>query len=140
MDKVYLMYSVARFFYKKKITIISVIIRALMRLIFSCDIPYKAIIGKGTEFPHYALGVVIHPGAEIGNNCNIKQNVTIGGKSEILVVPKIGNNVLIGANAVIIGPVVIGDNVQIGAGAVVTNSIPSNSVAVGVPARVIKKC
>lgn len=49
----------------------------------------------------------------------------------------IGNNVYIGQNAMILRGITIGDNVLIGAGAVVTKDIPSNSVAVGVPARVI---
>ena len=50
----------------------------------------------------------------------------------------IGNNVHIGVNAIILPNVTIGDNVIIGAGAVVTKDIPSNSVAVGVPAKRIK--
>ena len=50
----------------------------------------------------------------------------------------IGDNVYIGNNVIILPGVSIGDNVIIGAGAIVTKSIPSNSVAVGVPARVIK--
>lgn len=51
---------------------------------------------------------------------------------------KIGNNVHIGWDAIIMPNVTIGDNCIIGAGAVVTKDIPSNSVAVGVPARVIE--
>ena len=50
----------------------------------------------------------------------------------------IGNDVYIGARSTIMGGVTIGDKVIIGTGAVVTHDIPSNSVAVGVPARVIK--
>ena len=50
----------------------------------------------------------------------------------------IGNNVSIGTNALIMPGVTIGDNCIVGAGAVVTKSIPSNSVAVGVPAKVIE--
>lgn len=50
----------------------------------------------------------------------------------------VGNNVYIGTNAIILPGVTIGNNVVIGAGAVVTKDIPDNSVAVGVPARVIK--
>ena len=50
----------------------------------------------------------------------------------------IGNNVHIGINSIIMPNVTIGDNVVIGAGAVVTKNIPSNSVAVGVPAKVIE--
>lgn len=50
---------------------------------------------------------------------------------------KIGNNVWMGENVTILKGVTIGDNVIIGLGSVVTKDIPSNSIAVGVPARVI---
>lgn len=50
---------------------------------------------------------------------------------------KIGNNVWLGENVTILKNVTIGDNVIIGAGSIVTKSIPSNSVAVGSPAKVI---
>ncbi|ANQ47955.1 sugar O-acetyltransferase [Flammeovirga yaeyamensis] len=51
---------------------------------------------------------------------------------------KIGNRVWIGGNVVILPGVTIGDNVTIGAGSVVTKDIPSNTVAVGNPCKVIK--
>lgn len=57
------------------------------------------------------------------------------------IIPKpitIGKNVWIGANATILGGVNIGDNSIIAAGAVVTKDIPANSVAGGIPAKVIK--
>lgn len=50
----------------------------------------------------------------------------------------VGNDVYIGNNVIILPGVTIGNNVVIGAGAVVSKDIPDNSVAVGVPARVIK--
>ena len=50
----------------------------------------------------------------------------------------IGNNVHVGVNSIIMPGVTIGNNVIIGCGAVVTKNIPDNSVAVGVPARVIE--
>lgn len=50
----------------------------------------------------------------------------------------IGNDVFIGMNSLILPGVTIGSNVVIGAGSVVTRDIPSNSVAAGVPAKVIK--
>lgn len=50
----------------------------------------------------------------------------------------VGDNVYIGNNVIILPGVIIGNNVIIGAGAVVAKDIPDNSVAVGVPARVIK--
>lgn len=49
----------------------------------------------------------------------------------------IGSNVFIGAGAIILPGVLIGDNVIIGAGSVVAQTIPSNSVAVGSPAKVV---
>lgn len=50
---------------------------------------------------------------------------------------KIGNNVWLGENVTILKGVTIGDNVIIGLGSVVTRDIPSNSVAVGIPAKVV---
>jgi acetyltransferase-like isoleucine patch superfamily enzyme len=51
---------------------------------------------------------------------------------------RIGNNVWIGMNTVVLPGIEIGDNVAIGANAVVNQNIPSNSIAVGNPCRVIK--
>lgn len=51
----------------------------------------------------------------------------------------IGNNCWIGAKVTVLAGVGIGDNCVIGAGSVVTHDIPSNSVAVGSPAKVVKK-
>ena len=50
----------------------------------------------------------------------------------------VGNNVHIGTNSIIMPGVTIGDNVVVGCGAIVTHNIPDNSIAVGVPARVIE--
>lgn len=50
----------------------------------------------------------------------------------------VGDNVFIGYQALIMPGVTIGSNVVIGARAVVTKDIPDNSVAVGIPARVVK--
>ncbi len=51
----------------------------------------------------------------------------------------IGDRVWIGNNASILGGVTIGSGSIIGAGSVVTHDIPENSIAAGVPARVIKQ-
>lgn len=50
----------------------------------------------------------------------------------------LGNNVYVGNDVMFLPGAVVGDNVVIGAGAVVSGKIPDNSVAAGVPARVIK--
>jgi acetyltransferase-like isoleucine patch superfamily enzyme len=51
---------------------------------------------------------------------------------------KIGNNCWIGASSIILAGVTIGDGCVIAAGSVVTRSVPANSIAAGVPAKVIK--
>lgn len=51
----------------------------------------------------------------------------------------IGKNCWLGAGVIVVPGVTIGDNSVIGAGAVVTKDIPANVVAVGTPARVLRK-
>lgn len=50
----------------------------------------------------------------------------------------VGSNVYFGDGCIVMPGVTVGDNVIVGAGSIVTRDIPSNSLAVGVPARVIK--
>ncbi len=97
-------------------------------------------IGKRFFIDH-GTGVVIGETAVIGDDVTIYQGVTLGGtgKDTGKRHPTIGNNVMIGAGAKILGPINIGDNTKVAAGAVVLNDIPSNSTAVGVPAKVVKR-
>lgn len=91
-------------------------------------------------------------GVRIGDNTRIACHTVIVSSSHVFDDPTrdihvqgitaqgitIGNDVWIGAGARIVDGVTIGDHAVIGAGAVVTKDIPSNAVAVGVPARVIR--
>lgn len=97
------------------------------------------IIGEGSYFPH-AFSTIVHA-KSIGRNFSCRQCTTIGNKIDGRndLVPTIGDNVTIGANVVIIGDIKIGNNVVIGAGSVVVKDIPDNCIAVGNPARVIRK-
>lgn len=81
----------------------------------------------------HVVGIVIGPGAVIGDHCRMYQNVTIGQKDGKF--PRIGNHVTIFPGAVIIGDIKIGDYAVIGANAVVTNDVPEGATAVGIPAR-----
>lgn len=103
-------------------------------VVTGADIPLNSRLGLGLLLPH-PNGIVIHPAADIGVNCLILQQVTIGtdGSSQV---PRIGNRVDIGAGAKILGGVVIGDHALIGANAVVVRDVPAWHVAVGVPATV----
>ncbi|MGN6367667.1 MAG: serine acetyltransferase [Phycisphaerae bacterium] len=102
----------------------------------ACDVPPVLQAGGGLIFPH-PNGIIIHPNAQIGVNCMIFQQVTIGGREEKPGSPRIGGHVDIGAGAKILGGIVIGDHARIGANAVVLQDVPAGAVAVGVPARII---
>lgn len=92
-------------------------------------------IGGGLYLGH-GNGVVINPTSIIGKNVTLSQFLSIGSnKGEAAV---IGDNVYIAPHVSIIENVKIGENSTIGAGTVVNKDIPSNSIAVGVPAKVIK--
>lgn len=138
MDIVYKFYKTEHFFYRIHMLPIAILIRAFMRIVFACDILYKAEIGKNTCFPYDGLGVVIHPDVKIGENCHINQNITTGGKSNLEVLPAIGDNVTLGAGSIILGNIVIGNNATVGAGAVVVKDVPDNATVAGVPAVIIK--
>lgn len=103
------------------------------------ELPCEAKIGKNFRIDHQC-GIVISGYAEFGDNCIIRNGVTVGLKNiETPIAPRIGNNVDIGAGAKILGDITIGDNVKIGANAVVLTDVPSDSLAVGIPARIITK-
>ena len=103
----------------------------MLRIIYSCDIPRHAKIAKSVSFQHRALGVVIHPDAEIGENCFIQHHVTIGVNKGTKGVPKIGANVFIGPYAMILGDIKIGDNATIGAGTLVMKDIEAGATYTG---------
>ncbi len=99
-----------------------------------------AKIGKGLFIDH-GSGVVIGETAEIGDNCTLYQGVTLGGTGKDIGKrhPTLGNNVMVGAGAKILGPFKVGDNCKIAANAVVLSEVPTDSTAVGIPARVVKR-
>jgi serine O-acetyltransferase len=98
------------------------------------DIPLNCRLGGGLLLPH-PNGVVIHPDAEIGPNCLLFQQVTIGVSKGG--VPRLEGHVDVGAGAKILGAVTIGSHAKIGANAVVVSDVPSGATAVGVPAKIV---
>ncbi len=104
------------------------------------EIHPAAKIGKGFFIDH-GMGVVIGETSEVGENCLLYQGVTLGGtgKEKGKRHPTLCNNIVVGAGTKILGAITIGDNVKIGANSVVLDSVPKNSIVVGVPGRVIKK-
>ena len=129
----------AHFLYKHKMFFIARFISQISRMLTGIEIHPGAKIGKGLFIDH-GMGIVIGETAEIGDNCTIYQNVTLGGtgKDKGKRHPTIGNNVLIGSGAKVLGPFTVGNNSKIAANAVVLSEVPENSTCVGVPARIVR--
>jgi len=96
--------------------------------------------GPGLRIAHRGT-IVVNGKCKIGKNCTINAGVNIGIKAgSPNEVPTIGNNVYIGPGAKIFGKITIADGCAIGANAVVCKDIlDPNSIAVGIPAKVIGK-
>ncbi len=78
--------------------------------------------------------------ATLGPNVNVGAGtITCNYDGERKHPTTIGANAFIGSDTMLVAPVIIGDNARTGAGAVVTRNVPENSLAVGMPARVIRK-
>lgn len=117
---------------------------------FRCDYGEQISIGK-RFFANFNLTVLDEAPVTFGDDCFIGPNVSIytachstdpierNSRQEWAEPVNIGHNVWIGGSVTILPGVTIGNNVTIGAGSVVTRDIPSNSVAVGNPCKVIKR-
>ncbi|MEM3374171.1 MAG: serine O-acetyltransferase EpsC [Candidatus Woesearchaeota archaeon] len=126
--------------YKLNVPFLPRLISQFMRFLTGIEIHPGAKIGKGFFIDH-GMGVVIGETVEIGNNCVLFHNVTLGGTGKHLGKrhPTIGNNVLIGTGAILLGPITIGDNVKIGANTfIIEHDVPSNSTVVGIPGKIVK--
>lgn len=75
----------------------------------------------------------------LSSSHNIKSGIPVQKSGKSLASVTIGSDVWIGANATILAGVTIGDRAVIGAGAVVTTAIPADCIAVGAPARVVRR-
>ena len=117
---------------------------------FYCDYGKHIRVGK-RFFANFHFTVLDEAPVTIGDNAFIGPNVSIytachstepserNTRMEWAKPVRIGNNCWIGGSVTILPGVSIGNNCTIGAGSVVVHDIPDNSIAVGNPARVVKR-
>jgi serine O-acetyltransferase len=107
-----------------------------VRSFYGIEIFASARIGRRLRIAHQH-GIVIHPQAVIGDDCVLRQGVTIGSTGISLDAPQIGDRVRIGAGAVLAGKIKIGDDVTIGPNAVVMTSVPAGSIVASPQSRIM---
>lgn len=104
---------------------------------YSDNVAHK--IGPGLRISHFGA-MVINPGAVIGKNFTISSGCLVGNaQGKRRGVPRIGDNVIMCSNSIIVGGVTIGDNVMLAPGAFVNFDVPSDSLVIGNPGKIIPK-
>ena len=104
------------------------------------QIPARTKIGEGFYIGHSGR-VIIHPDAVLGKNMNIGTGVTIGyeNRGKRKGAPKFDGNCWIGTNSVVVGNIKIGEDVMIAPLTFVNFDVPSHSIVIGNPAKIISK-
>ena len=110
------------------------------RFLTGIEIHPAARIGRRLIIDH-GMGVVIGETAEVGDDCYLYHQVTLGGTSSEHGKrhPTLGNGVIVGAGAKILGAITVGDNARVGANAVVVQAVGANETVVGIPARPVER-
>jgi serine O-acetyltransferase len=127
--------SVRRKLFRAPLSVLWRALFAAVRNFYGIELPFTARIGRRVIFEHQH-GIVVHGNTEIGDDCIIRQGVTLGIRrlDRLKEAPVLGKHVNVGAGAKILGHVLIGDHAEIGANAVVLENVPPYTLAIGVPA------
>jgi serine O-acetyltransferase len=106
---------------------------------YGFQIPSTIQIGGGFFIGHFGT-IVISVLASIGRNCNIAHNCTIGdARGKKPGAPQIKDFVWIGTGSVLVGDIEVGPNVLIAPNAFVNFDVPTNSIVIGNPGKIISK-
>jgi serine O-acetyltransferase len=132
-------YGVRPAILRKLFSLLYRILFKFVQIITGIELPCEVRIGRDFVIDHFG-GIIISGYAQFGDHCRIRNGVVVGlRRVEEKFAPVIGNNVDIGAGAKLLGPIHIGNNVLIGANAVVLCDVPDDSIAAGVPARIMPR-
>ena len=120
----------------------SVLYKILFKIVeWTCGItlPYTVRVGRRVRLWHHG-GMILHA-RSIGDDVHIRHNTTFGvaHRGVNRAIPTIGDRVDIGCGACVLGAVNVGPDSIIGANSVVLRDVPDGALAVGVPARVVRR-
>ena len=122
--------------------------KAHMEPNFFCDYGYNISVGSNF-YSNHNLTIIDVCKVTIGDNVMFGPHVIVSTaahpidaaerrKTEFGAPITIGNDVWLGGNVSVLPGITIGDNCVIGAGSVINKDIPANTVAVGIPCKVVK--
>lgn len=119
--------------------IVTFLMRRHLKRSFHLEIGKNVKIGTGLIL-HHPYNIIIDSNVELGNNCQIDQNVTIGGNMKRVKIvnslernrPVIGNNVILCAGCLVAGPITVSDNCIVGANATLTFDTEPGSIVANV--------
>jgi serine O-acetyltransferase len=132
-------YGISNRFLRMPFSALYKMLKLLSQIVTGIDLPCEVELGKRFRIEHFG-DIIISGDTRFGDDVVLRNGVTVGLRhTGVRGAPVIGNRVDIGAGAKILGTICIGDDVAIGANAVVLTDVPSNSIAVGVPARIIPR-
>jgi serine O-acetyltransferase len=126
-----------RMWQEPRLRLLARLLSQTVRAVTGVEIHPGAQLGRRLFIDH-GMGVVIGETAVVGDDVLLFHGVTLGGRSMSRGKrhPTLGDNVTVGAGAKILGPVSIGSGAQIGANAVVITDVPTDHIAVGIPAKI----
>lgn len=107
---------------------------------YGLELGYGSNIEPGLYLGH-AYGITVNPRSRIGKNCNLHKGCTIGqeNRGKRKGCPTLGERVWVGAHSTIVGNIKIGDDVLIAPNTYVNQDIPSHSIVLGSPCKIIRK-
>jgi serine O-acetyltransferase len=117
--------------------VLDAINRLVIRNLYGIEIYPTTVIGRRVLIGHH-VGVILGQRAVIGDDCLIRQHVTLGqfgsGTEDQ---PTVGRGVAFGPGSTVVGGVTIGDGAIIGAHALVLRDVPAGATMMAPPARLL---
>ncbi len=132
-----LIFRLRRAVLRARIPLLNRLLRLSQIVFGGIEIGNDVQLGSGVYFIH-SVGSVVGGTARVGNRVRFMGNNTVGTARDNGC-PVIEDDVEVGCGARILGPVRIGARAVIGANAVVLADVPADAVAVGAPARIVRR-